>query len=214
MQSPIKPHFSSEFRFNGLMIIGIGAAFALAQHLTFRHLTDKQHVAAQIHFLQHFAGEHSICMVSQVQKAIVTPPGSIASGEFVGIPTGLHTKMTHRFKGNSVRQGADVKAAARLDHLPGQISLLHRDRKLCRCFRYLKAGIDNAAVIRFSVPGGQYVQSIGQLVKCHGIGSRFILLSESNAPADPSEPCRGEPRHEPFRERCRGWHPDRSSWRR
>lgn len=146
------------------MIIGIGAAFALAQHLTFRHLTDKQHVAAQIHLLQHLAGEHSICMVSQVQKAIVTPPGGIASGKFVGIPTGLHTKMAHRFKGNGIRQSADVKAAARLDHLPGQISLLYRDHKFIRCFRYLETSIDDAAVIRFSVPGGEYMQSVGQLV--------------------------------------------------
>ena len=42
--------------------------------------------------------------------------------------------------------------------------------------------------------------------------SGFLPLSESSGSAGPPEPCRGEPRHEPSRGRCRGWRPGCTSW--
>ena len=183
----------------------------MGEHLGLRYLTHKQHMAAQILLGKHLAGEHSVGILRQVHKTIMASCGLISTAEFVGIPTGLHSKVANGLKGDTFCQHADIENAGIFNHLPGQVSFLDGNDQLCGIICYLETGVGNAAVIFVRFPGAEYKQSVGQVEQRLGIFRRYLLLSESSAPADPSEPCRGEPRHEPFRERCRGSHPSRFS---
>ena len=127
--------------------------------------------------------------------------------KLIHIPSGLHTKMADRFEGYILRQYAHIELAGVLDHLTGQVAHLHGHCQPGGFCGYLQAGVGDTAVI-LAILTGEYEQAVGQPVQGSGILRRFILLSESSAPADPSEPCRGEPRHEPSRGRCRGWRQD------
>jgi len=192
------------------MIVGVGAGIAIAQHLTLGNLTDEQHMAAQIHLLQHTAAEHCVGVFGQINQIVVAPFKAHKVREFVCFPAGLHTEMADGLKGNILRENTHIKDTGVFDDLPGEVLFLHRDGQLIRAVCHLEAGIGDAAVVDFS-PSGNDKQSVGQIVQRRGVLRRFLLLSESSAPADPSEPCRDGLRHEPFRERCRGWHPDRFS---
>ena len=134
-------------------------------------------------------------MVGEVNKTIVAAGEAYEVRKLVHIPAGLHTEMADGFKGNILRQHAHIELAAVLDHLTGQVAHLDRHCQPGGIGTYLQAGVGDTAII-FAILAGEHEQTIGQPVHRGRILRRFLLLSESSAPADPSEPCRGEPHHE------------------
>ena len=65
------PSFALKLGFDGLVVVGIGAGGFISQHLAFGNLANEQHVAAQIQLLQHTAAKHSICVIGEVDEAVV-----------------------------------------------------------------------------------------------------------------------------------------------
>lgn len=142
-----------KFGFNGLVIISVGAGGAVAQNPGLGHFTYKHHVAAQILLGQNLAGEHGIGIFRHIKKAIMAPLGRREGTEFIRVTAGLHTEIADSLKGHSLCQYADIENAGIFDHLPRQISHLHRDRQLGGIIAHLEAGIGNAAVVFFLIPG-------------------------------------------------------------
>ena len=176
----------------------------MGENLRLGYLTHKQHMAAQILLGKNLTGEHCIGVLCQVHKVIVASFRLVSCAEFVGIPTGLHSKMANGLKRHALGQYTDIENAGIFNHFSCEIALLDGNRQLIGVFSYLEAGIGNTAVIFVRFPGAEYKQSIRQVVQRLGIFRRFLLLSESSAPASPSEPCHGEPHRVPFREQYHG----------
>ena len=191
------------------MIVRVGAGGILPQNFTLRHLADEHHVTAEVKFFGDFAGKHGIRVVSEVDKTVFASLKSHEICKLIGISSGLHPEVTNRFKRNIFRQHADIKLPALFHHFPGEIALLNGHHELCRHTRHLHGGVDDAPVVP-PVLTGQHEQTVGEVKERGGVLFGFSL-SESNDPADPSEPCRDGPRRGPFRGRCHGWHPDRAS---
>ena len=179
------------------MVVGISAGRLIIQHLALGDFTDEHHVAAQILLLDDLAGEHGVYMLRQVEKAIVAALCFRPGIQLVHFPAGLHAEVTDGLKGNILRQHADVEHAGTLDHFPGQIAHLHGDHQMVGAAGHLHTGVGDAAVI-FLILRRQHEQAVAQIVQGLGILRRFILLSESSAPAGPSGGRRGEP-HRCFR---------------
>lgn len=140
--------------------MGIGTRYSLAQDFTLSHFTHEQRMAAQILLGKHLAGEHGIGILVYIIQAITAACNLRKFRKLVGIPTGLHTKMANGLKGYILRKHAHIEDAGIFDHLPGQIPLLDRNGQLGGVAAYLEAGIGNAAVILFLIPGGQYKQAV------------------------------------------------------
>ena len=186
------------------MVVGIGAGWIFGKNLRLSYLAYKKHVCAYILPGEYLTREHCIGILGQIYQTIMASFYAIITGKFINIPSGLHTKIADCLKGDTFCQNTDIEKAGIFNHFSCEIVFLHGNRQLIGIFRYLKTGIGNTAVIFVRFPGADYKQSVGQIVQRRGIFRRFLLLSESSAPADPSEPCRGEPRRVPFRERCHG----------
>ena len=185
------------------MIMCVSAGGGGAQHLALCDFTHKHHMAAQILLLDDLAGEHCIGVLRQVEKTIVAPLCLCPGIQLVDLAAGLHTEVADGLEGNILRQHADIEYAGPLNHLFGQILALAGDGDAGGIIGNLNTGVDDAAVV-FVILRGQNEQAVAEIAKGFGIMRRFILLSESSAPADPSEPCHDEPRRGPFRGRCRG----------
>ena len=192
-----------EFGFDGFVVVGVGAGRTFSKDLALGDFADEQHMAAQVYLLLHLTAEHRIGVFGEVSQAIVAAVKAYEIRKLVHIPAGLHTEMADGFEGHILRQHAHIELAGILDHLTGEISHLHGNRQPGGIGTYLQAGVGDTSVILTILPG-EYEQAVGQPVQGGGILSRFILLSESSAPADPSEPCRDELRREPSHGRCRG----------
>ena len=82
-----------ELGLNGLVIVGVSAGGGLAQNLALCDFADEHHVAAQILFLHHFAGEHGVAVLGQAVKIVAA---ALDSGEilelvdFPGVVDHLH----------------------------------------------------------------------------------------------------------------------------
>ena len=186
------------------MVVSIGAGRIVRQHPAFRYFAHKHHMTSQVLFGDYLAREHRIGVHCHIQKTVMT---SFCIGKrlkFIYIPAGLHTKMANRFKRHIFCQHTDIENAGIFDHFSCEIAHLDGNCQLCGVISYLEAGVGNTAIIFVRFPGTEYKQSVGQIKQRLGIFRRFLLLNESSAPADPAEPCRGELRHEPSREQCRG----------
>ena len=181
----------------------IGAGRGVTQYSGLRNLTHKQDMRSQILLAKHLAGKHCVCVFRHIQQTVMASFYSRDICEFVGIPTGLHTKMANCFERNIFSQYADIENTCLFNHFAGQISFLDGNDQLIWIFCHLNTGVANAAVILVRHPGAKNKQSIGQLIQRRGVFRRLLLLSESSAPADPSMLCRVEPRPLPFHELLR-----------
>ena len=170
-------------------------------------------MASDVLLMENLAGEHGVGILRQIQKTVGAALRFIGACKLIHISSRLHTEMADSLKRNTLRQHTDIEYTALFDDLPGQISHLDADAQLHGVIGHLEAGIGDTAVVMI-IRACQHKQAVAQFVGGKLIDRRFLLLSESSAPAGPSEPCHGEPRHEPSHGRCRGSHPDRSSWRR
>jgi len=148
-----------KFRLDSLMVVGVGAAGHISQYLALGNFANEHHVAAEIYFLQHFAGEHGVGMLCHIQQAVMAAADTGEILEFVHIPAGLHTEMPDRLKGNMLRQNTEIELTGGFDDLPGQITHLHGDGKLCGVISHLEGGIYDTAVVRFSL-GSENEQAV------------------------------------------------------
>ncbi len=160
------------FWFNCFVIVCIGAGGTVAQNLGFGHFTDKQHMTAQILLTKNLAGKHRVCILRHIQQAVAAALCLSKTAEFVHIPAGLHSEITNGLKGDILCQHTDIEHTAVFDHLPGQIAGLYGNCQFCRVVTYLKAGIGNAPIVFFLIPGTQNKQSIGQIKQRFRIFSR------------------------------------------
>ena len=145
------------------MVMGVGAGGLLPQNLTLCYLADKHHMAAQVNFFLNLTAEPSIGVFRQVHQAVFAAAKGRKVGEFVGFPTGLHTKMTDGFKGNILCQDTDIKLTCVFNDLSGQIFHLHGDGQSGRIPSYLKTGVGNTAVVKFLLTC-QYKQTVGTVI--------------------------------------------------
>ena len=176
------------------MVVGVGAGGAFSKDLALGDLADEQHMAAQIDLFLYLTAKHRVGVIGEVGKTIVTPSKAYEVRKLIHIPSGLHTEMADGLKGHILGEDAHIKLAGVLDHLTGQVAHLHGHRQPGGICGHLQAGVGDTAVI-LAILTGKYEQTISQPMQRRGILRRFILLSESSAPADPSEPCRDEPHH-------------------
>lgn len=161
-----------DFWFDCFVIVSIGAGGTVAQNLGFGHFTDKQHMTAQILLTKNLTGEHRVGILRHIQQAVAAALCVFKAAKLIHIPAGLHSEITNGLKGNILCQYTDIEHAAVFDHLPGQIAGLYGNCQLCRVITYLKAGIGNAPIVFFLIPGTQNKQSIGQIKQRFGIFSR------------------------------------------
>ena len=168
---------------------------------------------SQINFVFYLGAEHGVGVFGQEVQTVMAPVHTGKVRKLVHIPAGLHSKMADGLKGHILCQYADIEFPGFFNQLPGQISHLDRYGNPGGHRADLNGSVHDAAVVFFSILRGEHKQTVGQIAQRRGIFSRFLLLSESSAPAGPSAPCHAGPRPGPSRARCRGWRPDRSSWR-
>ena len=200
-----------KLRLNSLVVVAVGAGGILAKDLALGDFTDEEHMAAQILLTHYLAGEHSVHPLGQIGKTVVAPFKAYEVCKLVNLSAGLHTEVANGLEGDIFRQHADIENAAFFDEFPGQVALLDGNGQPDRIICHLDAGVGHAAVIPAAL-GGDDKQTIGQIEQGLRVCSGFLPLSESSGSAGPPEPCRGEPRHEPSRGRCRGWRPGCTSW--
>ena len=182
--------FKLELGLDCLMVMCIGAGGGFTEHLALGDFTDEHHVAAQILLVHHLAGEHGVGVLGQVQQTVVAALCISPGIQLADFPASLHTEVADSFKRHILAQHADIEHTGALDHLFGQISALAGDGDAGGLIGHLNTGVDDAAVVLVFLCG-QHEQSVGQIPCGRRVDRRFVLLSESNAPADPSEPCRG-----------------------
>ena len=182
--------------FDVFVIVRVGATCAAAELPALRHLTDEHHVTAEVEFFGDLAGKHGICVVSEVDQSVFASLKGGKICELIHISSRLHSEVADRFKGHILCQHTDIELPALFHDFPGKVPLLDGDREPCRQTRHLHAGIDDTAVVAPIVLRRQHKETVGQIVQRSGVLFRFAF-SESNAPADPSEPCRGGPRRVP-----------------
>ena len=176
------------------MVVGVGAGGSLSQNIALGDLADEEHVAAQVDLVPDLAGEHGVDVFRQVIQAIVAALHAGEIRELVHVPAGLHPEMPDGLEGHILCQHADIEFAGRLNDFPGQVAHLTGNRQPCGVRAHLNAGVHDAAVVFFRTLGGEHEQTVGQIPQRRGVFSRFLLLSESSAPAGPSEPCHAGPR--------------------
>ncbi len=111
-------------------------------------------MASKADFFQYLATEHRIGMLGHIINAITTPLLSRYPLKLIYLIAGLHTEMANGFKGDLFCKNADVKLARTFNHLTGQISHLHGNRKFGGVFTHLKTGVNNTTVIPFFLSGG------------------------------------------------------------
>ena len=172
--------------------MGVGTGGALAEHLALCDLTDEHHVAAQVLFVYHLAGEHGVGVLGQVVKAVVAALDSREILKLVDFPASLHTEMLDGIKADILTEYADVEHTGFLDDFFGQVFRLAGDGEAGGIVRHLYGSVDDAAVVLVFLRG-QHEEAVAQVPCGRGVNRRFFLLSESNAPADPSEPCHDGP---------------------
>lgn len=148
-----------ELRFDSLVIVGIGAGKVFAQYLGLGDFTDKHHVAAQIGLFLDLTGEHGVCMLGQIGKAVAASFEAYNIGELVGIPSGLHAEVADGLEGDILSQNADIELAGLLDDFPGQVAHLAGDCQPGGIGCHLHAGVDDASVV-FLIRSGQHEQAI------------------------------------------------------
>jgi len=170
------------------VVVGVGAGGGLAEHLALCDLTDEHHVAAQVLLIHYLAGEHGVTVLGQVVKTIVAALDRREILKLVDLSAGLHAEMLDGIEAYILTEYADVEHTGFLDDFLGQVFRLAGDGEAGGIVRHLYGGVDDAAVVLVFLRG-QHEQSIRQVPCGRGVNRRFFLLSESNAPADPSVPC-------------------------
>ena len=186
------PSIGLKLRFNSFVVVGVGAGIAFAKHLAFGDLADEQHMAAQIQLFLDLTTKHCVGVFGEVGKSVMAAGKAYEIRKLVHIPAGLHTEVTDGFKGNILGENTHIELAGVLDHLTGQIAHLDGHRQPGGICRHLQAGVGDTTVI-LAILTGEHEQTVGQPVHRGRILRRFLLLSESSGPADPSEPCRDKP---------------------
>lgn len=149
----------SEFGLDGLVVVSVSAAGALAQHLALGNLADEHHVTAQVQFFLDFAAEHGVGIFDQVQQAVVAALDGGEALKLVHIPAGLHTEVADGLEGDGLGQHADIEFTGLFHDFTGQIFLLAGDRQPEGIGGHLNGGIDDTAVV-FLVRSGQHEQAV------------------------------------------------------
>ena len=109
-----------------------------------------------LYFFNHLAAKHSIDIISQIHKTVLTSFNTGIVSEFIHISAGLHAEVANCFKRSILCQYTDIEDAGAFDHFPGQVTFLHGNRQSRRLFCYLNTGVADEAVILVRRAGGSH----------------------------------------------------------
>lgn len=163
--------------FDVVKVIIVSNAEFLIDDLGFRELRNKESVCLVVVCTDYLTGNVCVACFGQIGKAIfATRVAAFKVFKFINIASTLVTKAFEDGEINASSEHADVKHAGFYDHIMRVVEFIHSYSKAVRHVGDLVNGIDDAAVILFTLPCGKYKQAITDLEKCVWIYKRRFLL--------------------------------------
>ena len=151
------------------LIIGVGDAGVAGEQVAVLHVGQEQGVGAQVQGGDHLAAQPGAGPPGYIENAVVPPDGvRLEAVKLVHIPAGLEAEALEGGELRLLRQDGQGEAAGLQHHVVGVVGLVHRDDNAVGLAGHLHGGVDDAAVVLFSLAGGQNKQTVAQ--GKHGLG--------------------------------------------
>ena len=112
--------------------------------------------------LDNLAGQERLRAGGDVADAIDGARGRLRVGKLVDIAPGLEAVVLEHGKRRVLRENGDIEHAGLFDHIAGVVCLVDGDADALGRVGLLHDGVDDAAVVLFSVACGENIQPIGK----------------------------------------------------
>ena len=163
------------FRFDVLMVVGIGCGGRIIQHIHIGDSGDKEAVGAQVDFLRDPAGDIGVGAFVDNHGTVGSALGGCEAGEFIHVFPGLEAEAFEQFKIGILTDYGGGKFLAGGNHIAGVVQFVDGNGYLIGVGGYLCDGVDDAAIVLAIQIGGQDIETIGNIE--HGFGVHMLSSS-------------------------------------
>ncbi len=157
-----------------ILIIGIAHGFLVAHNTGFGNTADKHTMCIKVNVFLYFKGHEGVDIFRQENKAVIGMK-RFAVGEFIDITPALETEGFKNAERRFYGQTVDVHHTCLFNDVMRVILLIDADGDTVRGISHLCYGIDDQAVVLFTVIGSNDIQAISDIEQ----GSHIMLISGS-----------------------------------
>ena len=151
------------FGLDVLLIIVVGHAGLVGQHLGIKHVGDEHGMRAEVDALGNTASQKGISVFRDVEHMVDGTVFRLAVCKFVHLASRLEAEVLEDLHWRLGSQHADVEHAGVLDEVVGVVALVDRHCDLQGVARDLYHRVDDAAVVDVVVVGGQHIKAVADV---------------------------------------------------
>ena len=133
-------------------------------------------MAAQVNGLLHRGADVGVDPLGQIHHAVGGALGVDPAVQLVHIAAALEPEMLEQLIFRRLADDGHVEFAGGLDHIVGQVLLVHRDADAVGGGGDLPGGIDDAAVVLAVLMGGEHKQAVAEVVHGFFVHSTRLLF--------------------------------------
>ena len=146
-----------------LLVVSVGDAGTVGEHLGFHHTGDEQGVGAEVDTLGDDARNHGVDILGQVKQTVLCAEFCLAFGEFVHVAPALEAEVLEGFHGGLLTEGAEVELQRAEYHVVRQVLLVDAYHELQRVAGDLLGHIDDAGVIFLALTSHEHKESVADI---------------------------------------------------
>ena len=152
-----------EIGFDVLLVVGVGDAGAVAQHLGLHGHGDEHGVGAEVDALGDHAADDAVDELWQIEQAILCAELCLAIGELVNRPAALEAEMLERLHGGLLGEGTQIELQRLENHVMRQVAFVDANHNLHRVAGDLLRHVDDAGVVLVALSGNKHKEPVANI---------------------------------------------------
>lgn len=151
------------FGFDMLLVVSVGDAGTVGEHLGFHHTGDEQGVGAEVDALGDNTTNHAVDELGQVKQTVLCAEFCLAFNELVDRLAALEAEVLEGLHGGFLAQRAEVELQRAEYHVVRQVLLVDAYHQLQRVAGDLLCHIDDAGVIFLALTSHEHKESVADI---------------------------------------------------